>query len=90
MSTNNTNIQTISLVLGFQKAGCTIFQAEISDIKILENWLRYNRISGMYIRTYTDSQAAIKSLIGVYTTSSLYQHCRASLCDISRHFTVLT
>ncbi|KAI8119285.1 hypothetical protein CVS40_9192 [Lucilia cuprina] len=51
---------------------CTILQEEISAIK-------------KDIRIYTDSQAAIKSLTGVYSASKLVQECRESLNEMARH-----
>ena len=65
--------------------GCSILQAELSAIKRATNWLTYYRISDRNIRIVTDSQPAIKSLIGVYSTSTLVHECRASLNGMARH-----
>ncbi|KAI8116739.1 Retrovirus-related Pol polyprotein from transposon 297 [Lucilia cuprina] len=64
---------------------CSILQAEISAIRRAVNWLRYYRISNRDIRIYTDSQAAIKSLTGVFSTSKIVHECRTSLNEMARH-----
>ncbi|GBP12692.1 hypothetical protein EVAR_74051_1 [Eumeta japonica] len=68
--------------------GCSVLQAEISAIRRAAKWLMFHRIFEFDILIVTDSQAAIKSLTGMYTTSSLVQECRASLNEMARHTNV--
>lgn len=65
--------------------GCSVLQAEISAIKKAAKWLAYYRIRSEDIRIVTDSQAAIRSLTGVYTTSGLVRECQSSLNEVAEH-----
>ena len=53
---------------------CSILQAEISAIKRTVNCLMYYRVFGVDIQNCTESQAAIKSLSGVFPTSGWYMN----------------
>ncbi|GBP98419.1 hypothetical protein EVAR_72004_1 [Eumeta japonica] len=68
--------------------GCSVLQAEISTIRRAAKYLMFHRIFEFDILIETDSQAAIKSLTGMYTTSILVQECRASLNEMVRHTNV--
>ncbi|GBP10749.1 hypothetical protein EVAR_72782_1 [Eumeta japonica] len=68
--------------------GCSILQAEISAIRRAAKWLTFHRIFDFDILIITDSQAAIKSLTWMYTTSSLVQECLESLNEMARHTNV--
>ncbi|GBP98105.1 Thioredoxin domain-containing protein 9 [Eumeta japonica] len=58
------------------------------SIRRAAKWLTSYKIFDCDILIITDSQAAINSLTGVYTTFSLIQQCRASLNEMAKHTNV--
>ncbi|GBP10771.1 hypothetical protein EVAR_74178_1 [Eumeta japonica] len=68
--------------------GCSILQAEISAIRRAAKWLMFYRIFDFNILIITDSQAATKSLTGMYTISGFVQEFRSSLNEMARHTNV--
>ncbi|GBP01894.1 hypothetical protein EVAR_71713_1 [Eumeta japonica] len=65
--------------------GCGILQAEISAIRRAAKWLTFHRIFDINILIITDSLAAIKSLTGMYTASSLARHTNVTLKWVRGH-----
>ena len=63
---------------------CSVFQAEVTAILLAVRWLLNSKIFPETILIYSDSQAAIKSLASVATTSKLVLECRASLEEMAR------
>ena len=64
---------------------CSVFQAEVKAIHCTAKWLLDHEIFGENIYIFSDSQAAIKSLAGVSSTSILVNECRKSLDEIASH-----
>lgn len=61
---------------------CSVFQAEVVAIQEAMQWLRINAISSTNIVLLSDSQAALKSLECVQTTSRTLLSCHQSLMEI--------
>ena len=64
---------------------CSVFQAEITAILEATKQLHCNEIFGKNIYIFTDSQAAVKSLTDIQSTSKLVTECRYSLNEKARH-----
>ena len=63
---------------------CTVFQAEVTAIMAcaLENYRRGYESKNIYI--YSDSQAALKALLGCRDKSGLVKDCRSTLQDLAQ------
>jgi len=66
----------------------TVFQAEIYAILACVYEIQLQNRSEKYVSTCSDSQAALKALKAVRTTSPLVQQCQKALNDISTRYAV--
>jgi len=67
---------------------CSVFQAEVLAVNEVINKLRDYRTEATDINIYSDSQAALKSLLALTTKSSSDTNCRKSLNEIAEQFDV--
>ncbi|XP_037943520.1 uncharacterized protein LOC119676353 [Teleopsis dalmanni] len=67
---------------------CSVFQAEVSAILEVSDWLKHNVSSVKFINIFTDSQAAIKSLNSSTFNSRLVLNCLTSLMVMAEYFRI--
>ncbi|XP_041449660.1 LOW QUALITY PROTEIN: uncharacterized protein LOC121404391, partial [Drosophila obscura] len=67
---------------------CSVFQAEVIAIKEALSCLQEIAPAATHINIYSDSQAAIKSLNAITTSSATVANCRKSLHEMAYQFVI--